>query len=861
MMNRVVLVDGSSILYRAFFAMPHLSTPTGIPTGAILGTITMLLSIVEDVQPQYIGVFFDRKAATYRHEMFRDYKANREAMPDELVSQLVNLKQLIKALGIVTREKDGFEADDFIGIYSRIACQSGTPCIIYSGDNDLLQLADANTSVRITVKGVKEIREYTPAAIFAEFGLSAPQLIDVKALKGDPSDNIPGVPGIGEKTALKLIQEFGSVQALLQNGGPDRYKALLAENHDLILRNRSLVTIQTDLAEPTALEDLMRQAPDVELATQLFGSLSLVALSRRVAKVFGIPALALAAKPALPDDLFQSGSSARPSSPGPASELMASPDRRLAVAILADDGQQGFTIALRTRDNASSRHVDTTFGLLPDDLHLWPSAMTYVYDYKKLLHILIPFGIVPPTSARDVMLAQYLLDPDQKAWGADRIGEAWGLAGDASNAEGLAELIYRVSYPIDAALESAHLMPVLDHMEMPFAAVLANMEIAGIRTDTGYLRDFGARLGLRIADLERQTYELVGTREYSLQSPKQLAVLLFDVLGLSPTRKTKTGLSTDVESLEAIQNQHPAIPLILEHRQLTKIKGTYADSLVRYVGSDGRIHPTFLQTGTSTGRISCIDPNLQNIPARTEIGREIRQAFIPSHEGWYLVSADYSQIDLRMLAHLSGDQNLRSAFEHGEDIHLHTASQVFDVPESQVTPEMRKRAKTINFCIIYGISPYGLARQLNISGDDARRYIERYLQRFPGIKKYRDRIVEAAQHDGYVTTILGHQRRVPHINSHNNTERQEAIRQAFNAVVQGSSADAIKMAMIHLAGDLLPLKAHMVLQVHDEIVVDTPADELDTVRRLMQESMETAVKLSVPLVTHLSAGPSLRDLE
>ena len=291
-------------------------------------------------------------------------------------------------------------------------------------------------------------------------------------------------------------------------------------------------------------------------------------------------------------------------------------------------------------------------------------------------------------------------------------------------------------------------------------------------------------------------YELVGTHDYSLQSPKQLGTLLFDVLGLAPTKKTKTGLSTDVESLEAIQKEHPAIPLILELRQLTKIKGTYTDSLVRYVAPDGKIHPTFLQTGTSTGRISCIDPNLQNIPARTEVGREIRQAFIPSHDGWVLVSADYSQIDLRMLAHLSADENLCHAFAQGEDIHLHTASQVFDVPESAVTPEMRKRAKTINFGIIYGISPYGLSRQLGIGGEEARQYIERYMERFPGIRDYRDRVVEAAQRDGYVKTILGHLRRVPHINSRNNVERQEAIRQGFNAVVQGSSADVIKMAMI-----------------------------------------------------------------
>jgi DNA polymerase I len=841
--------------------MPHLSTATGVPTGAILGTTTMLLTIIEDLQPQYMGVFFDRKAATYRHEMFEDYKANRESMPDELVSQLVNLKQLIRSLGIVTREKDGFEADDFIGIYSKVARQAGIPCIIYSGDNDLLQLTDDNTSVRITVKGVKEIREYTPVTILSEFGLKAPQLVDVKALKGDTSDNIPGVRGIGDKTALKLVQEFGSVEALLENGGPERYKTLLAENRDIILRNRSLVTIQMSLDEPTRLADLERSAPDTKQSSELFQTLSFVTLSRRASKVLGMPSLALAPISIHRDNLFDASGRSPAVAPVPSPATNVIFDSRTALALVPDVEGQGFTVARRTKDETSSTHVDAMFGSLPGALGSDSASMTYVYDYKRLCHAVAPFGLVAPAPIRDVMLAQYLLDPDQKAWGLDRIGDAWGLAGDTSTAGGLADLVYRVSYPIDAALEESQLTQTLTNMEIPFAAVLADMEMAGIRTDIAYLRTFGAKLSLRITDLERRAYELIGTHDYSLQSPKQLGVLLFDVLGLAPTKKTKTGLSTDVESLEAIQNEHPVIPLILELRQLTKIKGTYTDSLVRYVTPDGKIHPTFLQTGTSTGRISCVDPNLQNIPARTEVGREIRQAFIPSHDGWVLVSADYSQIDLRMLAHLSADANLCNAFAQGEDIHLHTASQVFDVPESAVTPEMRKRAKTINFGIIYGISPYGLSRQLDISGEEARQYIERYMKRFPGIRDYRDRVVEAAQRDGYVKTILGHLRRLPHINSRNNVERQEAIRQGFNAVVQGSSADAIKMAMISLSKDLQPLKARMVLQVHDEIVVDTPPDELELVRGMMQGSMESAIHLSIPLVTHLSVGPNLRDLE
>lgn len=855
MMHTAVLVDGSSILYRAFFAMPHLTTATGKPTGAILGTTTMLLSIIEELQPEYMGMFFDRKAATYRHELFQDYKANRETMPDELVSQLANLKRLVHALGIPTHERDGLEADDFIGIYSRFAGERGVPCIIYSGDNDLLQLTDSNTSVRITVKGVKQIREYTPTVIAEEFGMTARQLIDVKALMGDSSDNIPGVRGIGEKTALRLIQECGSIDNLLQSGGPERYKELIAENRDLILRNRSLVTITRNSDEPVTLEDLRRSTPNAAEASHMFESLSFVTLAKRASRVLEIP-LTVPANVSR-DNLFTDETSTTTIAPD---NRESTADDRSALAVIPDTREGNLTVAWRTRDGSRISQIDTVFGstgaiLAPDD-----HRMTYVYDYKSLCRTLVAAELPVPRKARDIMLAQYLLDPDQKAWALDRIGTAWHVSADTSTAAGLADLIYQVSYPLEEAIESAQLTRTLDELEMPFAAVLADMERAGIRTDTNCLRVLGARLGQRIAELEKHVYQLVGSREYSLQSPKQLATLLYDILGLAPTKRTKTGLSTDVESLEAIQNQHPAIPLILEFRQLTKIKGTYADSLVRYVGTDGKIHPTFLQTGTSTGRISCVDPNLQNIPARTDVGREIRQAFIPSHPDWLLVSADYSQIDLRMLAHLSGDRSLCEAFRQGEDIHLHTASQVFDVPETQVTPEMRKRAKTINFGLIYGISPFGLSRQLGITTDEARTYITRYFERFPDIRNYHDRVISAAQRDGYVKTIMGRLRRVPHINSSNNPERQEAVRQGFNAVVQGSSADAIKIAMIHLNEKLKPMQARMVLQVHDEIVVDTPPDELDAVCNMLKESMESAIHLSIPLVAHIATGPNLRDL-
>lgn len=855
MMHTAVLVDGSSILYRAFFAMPHLTTATGKPTGAILGTTTMLLSIIEELQPEYMGMFFDRKAATYRHELFQDYKANRETMPDELVSQLANLKRLVHALGIPTHERDGLEADDFIGIYSRFAGERGVPCIIYSGDNDLLQLTDSNTSVRITVKGVKQIREYTPTVIAEEFGMTARQLIDVKALMGDSSDNIPGVRGIGEKTALRLIQECGSIDNLLQSGGPERYKELIAENRDLILRNRSLVTITRNSDEPVTLEDLRRSTPNAAEASHMFESLSFVTLAKRASRVLEIP-LTVPANVSR-DNLFTDETSTTTIAPD---NRESTADDRSALAVIPDTREGNLTVAWRTRDGSRISQIDTVFGstgaiLAPDD-----HRMTYVYDYKSLCRTLVAAELPVPRKARDIMLAQYLLDPDQKAWALDRIGTAWHVSADTSTAAGLADLIYQVSYPLEEAIESAQLTRTLDELEMPFAAVLADMERAGIRTDTNCLRVLGARLGQRIAELEKHVYQLVGSREYSLQSPKQLATLLYDILGLAPTKRTKTGLSTDVESLEAIQNQHPAIPLILEFRQLTKIKGTYADSLVRYVGTDGKIHPTFLQTGTSTGRISCVDPNLQNIPARTDVGREIRQAFIPSHPDWLLVSADYSQIDLRMLAHLSGDRSLCEAFQQGEDIHLHTASQVFDVPETQVTPEMRKRAKTINFGLIYGISPFGLSRQLGITTDEARTYITRYFERFPDIRNYHDRVISAAQRDGYVKTIMGRLRRVPHINSSNNPERQEAVRQGFNAVVQGSSADAIKIAMIHLNEKLKPMQARMVLQVHDEIVVDTPPDELDAVCNMLKESMESAIHLSIPLVAHIATGPNLRDL-
>ncbi len=857
MTNKVVLIDGSSILYRAFFAMPHLSTPTGIPTGAILGTVTMLLAVIDELDPQYMGVFFDRRAPTYRHAMLKEYKANRETMPDELVSQLGNLKELIHALGITTKEKDGFEADDLIGIYSHTVDQERIPCTVYSGDNDLLQLVDDNTAVRITVKGVRQIREYTPATIHEEFGLEPVQLIDVKALKGDVSDNIPGVRGIGDKTAISLIHEYGSVQALLEQGGPERYRKLLSENHDLILRNRSLVTIRRN-DEAVAMADLLRTDPDAERCGTLFDTLSFSNLAKRVSKMFKVtvPSHSVGAQQ---ESLFA------PSSPPalkPAS-LDLPEDDRLAVALVADADSNGYTVGYSTRAGSHEKHVSTLFGGAAASTFVENAGNTvYVYDYKQLQHTASLFSLVLPDNVRDIMLGQYLLDPDQRTGSLERVGEAYGIRAGTEplSAEAQAQLVYRVSYPIDQALHRAQLMQTLTEIEVPFASVLASMETAGIRTDTAYLRSFGAELGTRILKLEQNIYEAVGTRAYNLQSPKQLGVLLFDVLKLSPSKKTKTGLSTDVASLEAIQDEHPAIPLLLELRQLTKIKGTYTDSLARFVGPDGKIHPTFLQTGTATGRISCVNPNLQNIPAKTEIGREVRRAFVPSHENWVLVSADYSQIDLRMLAHLSGDSNLCQAFLDGEDIHLHTASQIFDVPENEVTPEMRKRAKTVNFGIIYGISPFGLSKQLGIGTEEARSYIERYMQRFPGIQEYHRRVIEAAQQNGYVKTILGRLRRVPLINSHNNTERQESIRQGFNAVVQGSSADAIKMAMIHLAMELAPLQARIVLQVHDEIVVDTPAEELESVKKLLKDSMESAIHLSIPLVAHLSAGPNLRDL-
>jgi DNA polymerase-1 len=855
MTSKAVLVDGSSILYRAFFAMPHLSTAGGTATGAILGTATMLLSIVEEEQPAFLGVFFDRKAATYRHEMFSEYKANRESMPEELVGQLLDLKELIAALGIVTKEKDGFEADDFIGIYSREARSAGIACLIYSGDNDLLQLADENTTVRITVKGVKQVKEYSPAVILQDFGVRPPQLVDVKALRGDPSDNIPGVRGIGEKTALKLIGEYGSIDALLLDGGPERYRSLLAENRDLILRNRELVTIQSSLDEQTGLPDLERHQPDEARLGPILRHLALQNLAKRVNKLFGVSVDAAPARAV--DELPPFPSSSPPANVQPA----ATQDDRQAAVVAPEADGTGCTITIHSRHGSSTVHSPSLFGTgsaLP--VSTWGDTTTYVYDSKKTVKTLEKCDLRIPANLRDIMLSQYLLDPDRGASPLDQIAAAYGLSPTVETADAQAELIHQLSYRVDKALEQYGLEEALLRMEMPFAGVLARMELAGIRVDTLYLRDFGAQLGIRIAEIERQAYDLLGTRAYSLQSPKQLGVLLYDVLGLAPSKRTKTGLSTDVESLTAIRDRHPVVPLILELRQLTKIKGTYADALVRFVEADGRIHPTFLQTGTSTGRLSCVDPNLQNIPVKTEAGRQIQRAFLAGQPGGVLISADYSQIDLRMLAHLSGDENLSQAFLQGEDIHLHTASQIFGVDESAVTPEMRKRAKTINFGIVYGISPFGLSRQLGITGDEAASYIARYLERFPGIGAYHQRVISAAERVGYVTTILGRLRRVPHIGSPNNTEKQEAVRQGFNAVIQGSSADVIKMAMIHLAEDLRPLRARMVLQIHDEIILDCPASEMEVVKELVKKNMESALHLSIPLVANVVAGPNLRDL-
>ncbi|HXF83098.1 MAG TPA: DNA polymerase I [bacterium] len=871
--RKLVLIDANGLVYRAFFALPYFTTQGGVPTNAIYGFTNMVLKVLDEEQPDYIAAAYDKAAPTFRHEAFKAYKATRQRMPDDLRPQLATSKAILEALRIPIYELEGYEADDIIGTMARRGAAEGFDVLIVTGDLDCLQLVDGRIRVMMTSRGVTETVIYDGQKVRERFGLEPAQLPDFKALKGDPTDNLPGVPGIGEKTASQLIRQYGGIEALLERLDelPPRLRAAIEPSAELVRQSKALATIVTTVPLQWQWEDLRRRSPDRARVRELFTALEFKSLIDRVGvapeprpegaygSAASAAALAQWVEGAEAVGLVLVRGAGHPID-APLQGIALSPAPGQARFLAVDD-----VVPAELRPLLESERVAKTSG-----------------DVKADLHTLRRCGVQPRGLDFDVALASYLMNPGRRthtvataAW--EFLG--WRLRGDEEQPQaapgGLGLDRDRALEACEAADVLGRLRPILlermrerevadlfHAIEMPLAAVLADMEASGVAVDVPYLRELSAELEARLAELSAEIYRLAGT-EFNIGSPKQLAFVLFEKLRLPALKRTKTGFSTDADVLEQLAPQHEIVAKILAHRELSKLKQTYVDVLPQAINPrTGRVHAIFNQTVAATGRIITTDPNLQNIPIRTEEGRKIRRAIIAG-PGRLLLAADYSQIDLRVMAHVTGDPGLVEAFARGDDIHAVTAAEIFGVPREAVTPELRRRAKVLVFGVAYGMTEYGVAAQLGVGKEEARAYIERYYARYPKVRQYMLDIVEQCRRDGYVTTLMNRRRYIPEVQTRNRLIREAAERTAINTPIQGGTADIIKKAMVDLARDVLPRHPGvlMTLHVHDELLFEAPEAALRALAPDVKRAMEHAVTLTVPLRADLRLGPNWRDME
>lgn len=882
-----MLIDGNSIAYRAFFALPPLTNSSGLHTNAIFGFTTMLLKMLEEHKPTHVLVAFDAGKVTFRHEGYSEYKGGRQKTPPELSEQFPVLKELIASFGIAQFELNGYEADDIIGTLTKQADERGIEAVVVSGDKDMLQLSSESVTVAVTRKGVSEVELYTPDAVKERYGLVPEQIIDLKGLMGDTSDNIPGVPGVGEKTALKLLHEFESVENVLDN--LDKLKGKLKENlenhKDDALMSKKLATIFREVPLEKETEEIRYNGYDSAMLAEAFRKLEFKSLLER---------------------LQLSGDSGATES-----EAKAAAAELKVTAVVDADGQAGDIERLLSLLNASDKHglyieavgenphhaellgISVSTGeevfVLPMAAVNAPGAASFRewladeskpkfgFDMHKAELAMEWSGLALGGAAFDVQLAAYLLDPTESALSLSAINDRQGLGGVPSDdtvygkgakfkvpdADTLhrhlalkADAVRKLVPVITEELSNRGMSKLYFELEHPLSRILAGMEHQGIKVEKEVLEELGRGLEAKLAVMMSEIYSLAGT-EFNINSPKQLGEVLFEKLGLPARKKTKTGYSTDADVLEELAPYHDIIPLILNFRQLSKLQSTYVEGLLKEIReATGKVHTYYRQTIAATGRLSSQFPNLQNIPIRLEEGRQIRKAFLPSEPGWSILAADYSQIELRVLAHISGDEKLKEAFIQDMDIHTKTASDVFGVPADQVDSNMRRSAKAVNFGIVYGISDFGLSQNLGITRKEAGQFIEQYFNVFKGVRKYMDDIVAQAKQDGYVTTLLDRRRYLPEIRSSNFNLRSFAERTAMNTPIQGTAADIIKLAMVQMDEALRErgLKSRMLLQVHDELVFEVPPEELELMKTLLPEVMSGALKLDVPLKADVSYG-------
>lgn len=874
-MNKLLLIDGNSIMNRAFYGIPDMTTNDGRHTNAIYGFLNIILKVIEEEQATHICVAFDLKKKTFRHEMYEAYKGTRKGMPEELHEQMPRIKEILQAMHIRIVEQEGFEADDLIGTLSKKGEREGFAVTILSGDRDLLQLATDTVLVRIpkTKHGKTEVEDYYAKNVVETYGVTPLIFIDMKGLMGDTSDNIPGVPGIGEKTAAKLLAEYGDldgVYAAVDSMKASKMKQNLIENKDLAYLSKTLATIKLDCPIPFEFSEATYHDPFNAEAYTLFEDLELKSFYKR----FSVEKKEeLTFETVLIDEI--DGYNALLAKLQKAKEV--------SFAWITQDGE-----ALGVAVCMDLEHVYLIrFMMFITEAMVADNLLALSRDYqvqlacmhvKKLLSFL---DFHEEDAVFDAGLAAYLLQPNQSEYEYDTLAKVYLDVTLPSEKEMLGKeklgyfsfedekvqkwmayqaiVPYKIKSVLREKLKKTGMESLYDEMELPCLYALYEMEKNGIRVDGEALHQYGKKLRTRIEELTAEIHAMAG-EEFNINSPKKLGEILFEKLGLKNGKKTKTGYSTSAEVLEKLKNAHPIIPKILEYRQLTKLNSTYAEGLAGYIRADGRIHGKFHQTVTVTGRISSADPNLQNIPTRMPLGREIRKVFIPE-EGSVFIDADYSQIELRVLAHMSGDAALIAAYQADEDIHAITASQVFDVPLDQVDSTLRRKAKAVNFGIVYGISSFGLGQDLDISRKEAEGYIEKYFATYGKVKEFLDRTVEDAKKNGYTVTMFGRRRPIPELASSNFMTRSFGERAAMNAPVQGTAADIIKIAMVRVNRRLKEehLQSKLVLQIHDELIIETKKEELEIVQKILVEEMMHAADLAVPLLVDANVGDSWFD--
>lgn len=869
--NVIMVIDGNSLVHRAYHALPvELATSDGIATNAVLGFSNMLFKILADIRPAFLVVAMDKGKITFRHAVFREYKATRKPTPPDLAGQFPLVREVLAAMRVRLLELENYEADDIIGTVAAQAEKENLPCLILTGDRDALQLVSSNTTVYLTQKGITDLGIYDSLKVVERFGIQPAQYTDFRALTGDPSDNIPGVPGIGEKTAAKLIAAYGTLDELLARKEelPPRQRNLLDKHGQQARLSRELSTISREAPLDFSLAGCRWEGPDHESLLALFGRLEFKNLSAQVqAQLGAVPDTTVAVPEQAAVD-FQEVSSAKQCNAaleviGVAETVAMVPAVDASCRLYALGLAAGENVYVLTGSQTTPNPMVTPFltGLLPEHTSL------YLHHAKEVLRLLTKNGFFPLACSFDTMLAAYLLNPSLASrslaqCAAEYLHTALPNGGNSALAA-TARAIHDLVPVLTAALKEANLWPLFQEVEMPLVSVLIAMEDTGVKVDLARLEELSSEFGAEIIGLETKIYESAG-EWFNLNSPRQMAVILFEKLKLPTKRRTKTGYSTDAAVLEELADQHEIVAMILRHRQLVKLKSTYVDAMVGLIDkTTGCLHTTFQQALTATGRLSSVNPNLQNIPVRVEEGRRIRKVFIPRSEDNLILTADYSQIELRLLAHLSGDENLRLSFLRGEDIHSRTAGEVFGVPLEEVTREMRSQAKAVNFGIIYGISSFGLARNTGIDTRQAARYIDGYFRRYPFVRTFIDETIQEAREKGYVTTIYNRRRYLPDLTSPNRTVRAAAERIAVNTPLQGTAADIIKVAMVRIHRLLKEgsFQTMMLLQVHDELIFEVPRPELDAVMKLVRDTMENAAALTVPLTVDLKVGPNWYDVK